>query len=136
MTRREAREHLFRLIYIRDFHPWSELEEERDLYYAFADQAENLSEEERAEISARLALVAEKIPEIDRQIEEVSVGWKLNRMGKVDLAILRLAAYELLYDEEIPTGVAINEAVEIAKIYGGDASPSFVNGILAKLTTK
>ena len=78
----------------------------------------------------------EHLPELDKQIEEVSVGWKLNRMSKVDLAILRLAAYELLLDENIPTGVAINEAVELAKKYGGDSSSSFVNGILAKLATK
>ena len=136
MTRREAREHLFRLIFMRDFHPWKEQEEVRDLYFQFADQAEQLTEENRQAISERLARVSEKIPEIDPQLEEVSVGWKLARMSKVDLAILRLAAFELLYDEEIPTGVAINEAVELAKIYGGDASPSFVNGILAKLATK
>ena len=108
----------------------------RDLYYQYADQAENLLDEDREELSAKYALVEEKIPLIDPQIEEVSVGWKLNRMSRVDLAILRLAVYELLYDEKIPTGVAINEAVELAKTYGGDASPSFVNGILAKIATK
>ena len=54
-------------------------------------------------------------------------------MGKVDLTIIRLALFEMLYDDEVPTGVAINEAVELAKRYGSDESPSFVNGILAKL---
>lgn len=54
-------------------------------------------------------------------------------MGKVELTILRLAVYELLYDDDIPANVAINEAVELAKVYGGDTSPAFVNGILAKL---
>ena len=63
----------------------------------------------------------------------MAVGWKTQRMGKVDLTIIRLALYEILYDEDIPTGVAINEAVELAKRYGTDESPSFVNGVLAKL---
>ena len=66
-------------------------------------------------------------------LEEVSEGWKVKRMGKVDLAIMRLAVYEMKYDEEIPVRVAINEAVEIAKKYGQDSSPSFINGILAKV---
>ncbi len=136
MTRRQAREHLFRMIFLKEFHPADEQDEVRDLYYEYADQTENLLDEDREELSAKYALVEEKIPLIDPQIEEVSVGWKLNRMSRVDLAILRLAVYELLYDEKIPTGVAINEAVELAKTYGGDASPSFVNGILAKIATR
>ena len=53
-------------------------------------------------------------------------------MGKVDLTILRLAVYEIMYDEDIPTSVAINEAVELVKKFGQDSSPSFVNGVLAK----
>ena len=58
----------------------------------------------------------------------------LTRIGKVELTILRLAIYEALYDDDVPAGVAINEAIELAKKYGGDDSPSFVNGILGKLT--
>ena len=54
-------------------------------------------------------------------------------MGKVELTLLRLAVYEMKYDDDIPVGVAINEAVELAKTFGGDGSPAFINGILAKL---
>ena len=68
-----------------------------------------------------------------RQFNAVAKGWKTSRMGKVDLTIIRLAVYELKYEEDIPTGVAINEAVELAKKYGTDTSSSFVNGVLAKL---
>ena len=71
--------------------------------------------------------------EIDSILESASDGWKLKRMAKVDLSIMRLAVYEMKYDEEIPVSVAINEAVEIAKKYGQDESPSFVNGVLAKV---
>ena len=60
-------------------------------------------------------------------------GWDPARMNKVDLAILRLAVYELKYDKDVPTGVAINEAVELAKRFGGETSGSFVNGILGKI---
>ena len=69
---------------------------------------------------------------IDKEISEKATGWTIDRMGKVDLAIIRLAVYEILFDESIPVGVSINEAVELAKKYGRDESGSFVNGVLAK----
>ncbi len=75
----------------------------------------------------------ERIHEIDRLIEENTVGWDTARMGKVELAVLRLGIYEMRYDEDIPAGVAIDEAVEIAKKYGQDNSGGFVNAILAKI---
>ena len=77
--------------------------------------------------------ISEKLEEIDAKINEVSEGWKTGRMGKVDLTLIRLAVYEMLYEEDVPAKVAINEAVELAKQYGTDNSPSFVNGVLAKL---
>lgn len=70
---------------------------------------------------------------MDEQIDKVASGWKTDRMGRVDLTILRLAVYEMKYDESVPVSVAINEAVELAKKYGQDESPAFINGILAKL---
>ena len=76
---------------------------------------------------------AGNLPEIDEAINGVAEGWKTGRMGKVELTILRLAVFELRHDAEIPDKVAINEAVELAKKFGGDDAPAFVNGILAKL---
>ena len=73
------------------------------------------------------------MPEIDRILNENAKGWKTSRMNKVDLTILRLAVYELKWDDEIPVGVAINEAVELAKRFGGDDSPAFVNGVLGRV---
>jgi N utilization substance protein B len=70
---------------------------------------------------------------IDVIIDERSTGWKTSRMGKVELTILRLAVYEMLFDEDVPVTVAINEAVELAKKYGGDDTPAFINGVLAKV---
>ena len=83
-----------------------------------------------------MASIAEKLPELDEKINAVARGWKTNRMGKVEVSLLRLATYEILYDEEIPEKVAINEAVELAKRYGTDDSSSFVNGILGELVKK
>lgn len=99
----------------------------------YMDALENVNEKDAAAISGKVSRILEKIPELDRMIDEVSVGWRVNRMGRVDLTILRLALYEMKFDDDIPTAVSINEAVELARKYGGDSSPSFVNGILAKL---
>jgi N utilization substance protein B len=71
---------------------------------------------------------------IDRLIEETSENWALSRMPLVDRNILRLAVFEMLYrDEDVPDSVAINEAVEMAKVYGGEDSSKFVNGVLGRL---
>ena len=76
--------------------------------------------------------IALHLPEIDEAIEACSIGWKVKRMAKVDLSILRLAYYEMKYDEAVPVSTAINEAVELSKNYGEGNSPSFINGVLAK----
>ena len=76
--------------------------------------------------------IRDRIPEIDQKINEVARGWKTERMGKAELAILRLALYEMLYADAIPVKVAINEAVELAKRFGGEDSPGFINGVLAR----
>ncbi|WP_027398578.1 transcription antitermination factor NusB [Anaerovorax odorimutans] len=73
------------------------------------------------------------LSEIDEKLDEYSNSWKTSRMAKVDLAILRLSAAEILYFEDIPDSVAINEAVDLAKKFGGDDSSKFINGILGKL---
>ena len=92
-----------------------------------------LKEKDSTLLKERAEMIMVKIPELDEMINQVAEGWKTRRMGKVELTILRLALYELKYDDAIPDKVAINEAVELAKKYGGNDSPAFVNGILAKL---
>ena len=77
-----------------------------------------------------------KKEDIDKAIEENLHNWKMNRISKVNLSILRLATYELLFDEEIPTNVAINEALEITRKYSDEKSVSFVNGVLDKIKNK
>lgn len=130
MTRREIREHLFRMMFRKDFYDETELNEQIDFYF---DSLEEPKEKDLEYLKIRFNQILDKIPETDKALEEISSGWKLNRMGKVDLTVMRIAIYEILFDESIPNKVAVNEAVEIAKTFGGDSSGSFVNGVLAKL---
>ena len=97
-------------------------------------QEEGLGAREKdiAYIADKYERIRERIPEIDRMIDEKAQGWSVGRMGKVELTLLRLGAYEILYDGDVPDGVAINEAVELAKKYGQDNSGAFVNAVLAK----
>ena len=130
MSRREMREHIFRLIFRMDFHPEDEMIEQEELYL---DNLVGLSDEERQYIQTKADAVRGMKEELDNQIDAVADKWKTSRMTKVDLTIIRLAAYEMLHDADVPTGVAINEAVELAKRYGTDQSAAFVNAVLAKL---
>lgn len=133
MTKREEREHLFKLLFCKDFHDVEELKEQVELYQS---QQEVGAEEEFAPVAAKLEAVVAKEGEIDMILAGAAEGWRLNRMGKAELTILRIATYEIRFDEEVPDKVAINEAVELAKKYGNDASSGFVNGVLAKVIAK
>ena len=130
MTKREEREHLFKLLFCKDFHDVAELAEQVELYQT---QQEIVSEEEFAPVKAKLNAIVAEEGSLDMILSEAASGWRLNRMGKAELTILRIAVYEIRYDEEVPDKVAINEAVEIAKKYCNDASSGFVNGVLAKV---
>lgn len=89
-------------------------------------------EKDLSYIAEKYGRIQEKLSEIDRLINEKTEGWSLGRMGKVEVTLLRLGAYEILFDQDVPDSVAINEAVELAKRYGQDNSGSFVNAVLAK----
>ncbi len=130
MKRSLLREHTFKLLFRSNFFEEAEMQEQGELY---TDALENVSKEDADAIREKVDRIIEKIPEIDQMIDEVSVGWRVSRMSRVDLTILRLAVYEMKYDDTIPAAVSINEAVELARKYSGDSSTSFVNGILAKL---
>lgn len=129
MSRRELRERLFKLIFRIEFNTREEMAQQEQL---FLEEEEITDPEDAGQIRDKLNKVLDKLVQIDEQLNDKVTGWDTKRMGKVDLAILRLAVYELMYDEEIPTGVAINEAVELAKKFGQDSSAAFVNGVLAK----
>ena len=130
MNRSEQREHIFKTLFGIEFNAPEEMDEQLALYF---EQREIADEKDCEYISTKAKAVAAHVAEIDAMINENAKGWKTTRMNKVDLTILRLAVYEMKWDEDVPVSVAINEAVELAKGFGGEESPSFVNGILAKL---
>ncbi len=131
MGRHEQREHIFKLVFQSGFYPESEEEEQKELY--LEQNLDDPEGEDARYISEKTAKIVEKIPEMDAMVNERSKTWKTDRMSSVDRAIILVACYEMKYDDDIPVGVAINEAVELAKEYGGDESPAFVNGVLARL---
>ena len=136
MKRRELREHIFQLLFRVEFNGQDEMEEQVSLYVDDMKEEEIVEPKDETYIEEKYKKIVEKLPEIDELLEKYSKGWKLSRMNKVDLTILRLGVYEMKYDEDIPERVAINEAVELAKKFGGDESPAFVNAVPAKLSSK
>lgn len=130
MGRREMREHIFKLLFLSEFNESEEMTDQIRLYF---EGLEDLKPLEQTYMEDKYTKVKEHLEEIDDILNENSTGWKTKRMSKVDLNILRLAVYEMKYDEDVPVKVAINEAVEISKSFGGDDSASFVNGILGKI---
>ena len=140
MKRSELRETIFRLLFMKQFNTVDEMNEQVTLYIdSMRAGLEDVSYEDEVTfrdetyIREKLEQILTHLPELDEKISSISRGWKTTRMAKVDLSILRLAAYEVLFDDDVPTGVAINEAVEIAKKYGGEESASFINGILGRI---
>ena len=132
MTRRALREHLVRLLYLREFHEADELEEQNQLYFDVILPTEDVECPEKDEVLEKLGRIVEKLPEIDALLTAKLQNWNFRRIGLTEKTVLRLSAFEMLYDD-VPDKVAINEAVELAKIYGGEQSSGFVNGVLAKL---
>ena len=122
MTRHEMRECIFCLMFQNDFYGTDEFEE----------QMSNFLANVREKVERLIALM----PDIDEKISANAKGWKIERIAKAELAILRLAVYEALYEESVPVGVAVNEAVELAKEYGGENGAAFVNGILGKIVNE
>lgn len=129
MTRRELRENIFKMLFRLEFHNVEEIPEQ---FALFEEEIEDLNEEDRVYLNDKCNDIFSKVEGLDSAINEVSEGWKTSRMGKVDLTLIRLAVYEIRYEESIPVKVSINEAVELAKKYGNDGTPAFVNGVLAK----
>lgn len=132
MTRSELRKNIFKIIFRMDFHPKEEMDEQLSMRLAELLE-EGTKEEDIAYIRDKSKAIMDSVEELDAVIAAYSKGWKVERLGKTELAILRVAAYEILKDDDIPKSVAINEAVELAKAYSPDEAPRFINGILAKL---
>ena len=118
LTRKEMREQLCRMLFQLEFHKDAELDEQLAL---FMDDLQEIREADRIELADKFHGVAAHVEELDSMINDKSTGWKVGRLPKADLTVLRLAVYEIMFDENVPDNVAVNEAVELAKQYCGDS---------------
>ncbi len=139
MNKHEVRKEVFKAVFMNEFHDTQEMEDVIKTFLGGRDNAEaedlaknNKTPEDEAYIKTKSEDIIAKLPEIDELINASVDGWKTTRMAKVDLTLIRLALYEIKF-ENIPVGVAINEAVSLADEFGTDSSAGFVNGALAKL---
>ena len=128
MNRREQREQIFKILFGVEFHSADELEEQIGLYM---EDLGDIRKKDADYMTGKVRSIVEHMDEIDGMINQASKNWNTTRMAKAELSILRLAAYEIKYEDDIPVSVSINEAVELAKLYGSDHGPAFVNGILS-----
>lgn len=138
MTRHEMRECIFCLLFQNEFYTTEEFDEQMGNFlenFHFPEEHE-ISEKDEQEVRDKVARMLAFLPDIDEKISSSAKGWKIDRIAKAELAILRLAVYEALYDDGVPVGVAVNEAVELAKQYGDDNGAAFVNGILGKIVNE
>lgn len=145
MTRRAIRENIFLIVFKAAFNSQEDMEEqirfsvgrigepEDEPEDIAVTEAGKVKEEDLAYIDEKSHKILAMIPTLDEKISEISDGWQIGRLGKPELAILRLALYEMLYDEEVPFRVAINEAVELAKKYCNPDASGFINAVLAKV---
>ena len=130
MNRRKSREIAMKLLFEMSINK----ENYEDIIENFKEHTDaDLQEIDMSYITKVLAGIHENGKEIDKNIEKHLIKWKLNRLSKMNLAILRISTYEILFEEEIPDKVSVNEGIELAKKYGEDSSPAFINGILAKM---
>ena len=128
MNRHDAREAALGLVFEKSFKPEDDTQE----LYNIAIDARELEDDEY--VRRVIDGVFENLEKIDGLIEASAKGWKIKRMPGVSLAIMRICVYEMLFEEEIPVNVSLNEAVELAKKFDGDEAPAFVNGVLNKVS--
>lgn len=126
MTRKSARDLAFKLLYQADIQ-----KESYNVIFDIANEENNIDDNSKKYILNVLNGVENHSDEIEDIITKKSEGWKINRISKISLACLKLGIFELMFSDEIPDTVAINESVNIAKIYEGEESAKFVNGILS-----
>ncbi len=128
MGRKNARENTMKLLFQMDI----KNEYSNNEIDIFLDN-NVLRDEEKDYISKTCEYIINNLEKIDNMIQKYAKGWKINRFAKVDLAILRISVYEILYREDIPIEVSINEALEVSKKYSTVESSKFINGILGSL---
>lgn len=130
MLRSQVREEVFKILFRLPFTDKTDMAEQIDFSM---EELEGKSEENLTYIRNKVNAVLEQIDIIDARISACCEGWNLNRIGKSEIAIMRIAVYEILFEEDVPNRVAINEAVELSKLYCDEDAKGFVNAVLGKV---
>lgn len=130
MSRRTARKHVLNILFQRDFNADESLEE---IIKTYSEEIERINGNDLPFVKGELEGIAANEPVILETIEKFASGWTVERMSRLDTAILKIAIYEMLFCSDIPDKVSVNEAVELAKEYSSDKAPGFINGILGKV---
>lgn len=133
MNRRKSREVAMTLLYESTINK----EKYEDIFQNFSENTDiDMKDLDIDFIKKTLFTIEENLEVIDKKIEENLINWKINRLSKIDLSILRLCTYEIMFDKEIPDIVSVNEAVELSKKYSDTKSSNFINGVLDKIIKK
>ena len=134
LSKRQFRIEVFKGVFLLEFYEGQELEEQLDDMYDEDTHLEDVivSESESAKILDKCRAIIKNVETLDKTIADNLDKWTINRIGKVELTILRVAVYEYMFDK-LDAAIVINEAVDIAKLYGGDKSGAFINGVMAKV---
>lgn len=130
MLRSQVREEVFKILFRLPFNKPEEMEEQ--IQYSL-DELEGKSEKNITYIHDKINRILNNITAVDDKISECCEGWSIDRIGKAELAIMRIAVYEILFEEDVPSSVAINEAVELTKAYCDEDAKGFVNAVLGKV---
>ena len=145
MTRTEERDSIFRIVFREAFFPPERMGEQTEHYLDalleepevfLPDMKQKMQPKDEDYIRDKVKAIIDKTEELDQMLESASKDWKLSRVGKAELAILRVGAYEIRFDDDIPEKVAINQALELAKKYCDEKAVSFINGVLNQLLTQ
>ena len=130
MKRREARKHIFNLVFQTEFQEEVNTDE---IIATYNEEYADLSKDTAGYIEHEYKDIVRNIEDIDAVIDSFSIGWRVDRLPKTDLAILRIGVYEIMFNDDIPDGVPVNEAVELSKSFSDDKAPSFINAVLVKV---
>lgn len=133
MLRSQVREEIFKILFRVPFMEHAQMEEQ--IVFSL-EELEGKSEENRNYINNKVHAILEHIEEIDTIIDNCCEGWNIGRIGKAEIAIMRIAVYEITMEEEVPDSVAINEAVELSKIYCDEDAKGFINAVLGKVARR
>lgn len=130
MLRSQIREEIFKILFRLPFNSKEEMKEQTE--YSI-EELEGKSEKNIIYIREKVDKIIQNIDAIDNKIDECCEGWNLNRIGNAEMAIMRIAVYEIMLEEDVPSSVAVNEAVELSKKYCDDEAKGFVNAVLGKI---